>query len=203
MRLYFALRKLKDLHLLFCSKLLNLCRTGSTFRWQTSDWSECSASCNGGLKFRQVYCAETSFDEKRFAIQFFEFIKIHFSFKFILSSVRIINDERCREDDDTIKPSAKERCNKHSCSGWIVGNWSLVRVFVRWCDCVSVSLEVVLPCLHFLYQIKAYFFFRFWVELTIAYVYLLLNIKEPYYVSFFLLDLRFCFASSAFVLHEC
>ncbi|XP_076815681.1 papilin-like isoform X1 [Clavelina lepadiformis] len=73
-------------------------------RWQYSNWTICSVSCNGGIHFRQVYCTETPPHSD--------------------SDLRLVQDSRCLDDDSPFRPINQERCNVQPCSGWRVGNWS-------------------------------------------------------------------------------
>ena len=66
-----------------------------SYVWRQGDWSQCSATCGGGHKFRQVQC---------FDIQGTE------------SSL-----ENCPTEN---KPTSQDYCNQEPCPSWNFGQWS-------------------------------------------------------------------------------
>jgi len=73
------------------------------FRWIHSDWTQCSKSCEGGYRTRNVSCVQVYQDE-------------------------VEPIQTTTECDDETKPSSLDRCNNHPCHNhWHSGNWSRVR----------------------------------------------------------------------------
>ncbi|KAL4239989.1 A disintegrin and metalloproteinase with thrombospondin motifs 14 [Mactra antiquata] len=72
------------------------------YEWVTSPWSDCSQTCNEGLKIREVLCKNITFDDRE----------------------RTVPDTYC----DTIeKPSIEANCEMEKCTsyGWkSTGNWT-------------------------------------------------------------------------------
>jgi hypothetical protein len=76
----------EDLSCSFCSGCLSLSKRAiSSYRWSTSEWSNCSVPCGGGTKTRQVQCFQGDI---------------------------IVDDSKC---DGLSKPSLFESCNNHNC----------------------------------------------------------------------------------------
>nr|CAB3264647.1 papilin-like [Phallusia mammillata] len=73
-------------------------------RWKAGNWTTCSATCNGGIRYRQVYCTETP--------------------PLSNSAPRLVRMDRCNEEDPNPLPDNQESCNVLPCPGWEVGNWS-------------------------------------------------------------------------------
>ena len=72
------------------------------FRWEPSDWSECSTSCDRGTKTRRIKCQQ------------------RVSENLILD----ISDNLCR---NARRPRTVAFCNEDlPCVQWKVGNWSRV-----------------------------------------------------------------------------
>lgn len=72
-----------------------------SFRWWTGDWSECSRSCNGGVRTREVLC-------KR---------------KISATEEKVLDDAACTPP----RPSITEPCNNHTCPPeWHALDWSEV-----------------------------------------------------------------------------
>lgn len=70
--------------------------------WWTGEWSECSRSCNGGLRTREVLC-------KR---------------RISGTEEKVLDDSACTP----LRPSLTEPCNNHSCPPeWLALDWSEVR----------------------------------------------------------------------------
>lgn len=66
-----------------------------SFEWKTSEWSECSEVCGGGIKTRAVYCQAPSGEK--------------------------VNDSRCTGT----RPNEQTICNSDACRyNWSVSNWS-------------------------------------------------------------------------------
>lgn len=69
--------------------------------WWTGEWSECSRSCNGGLRTREVLC-------KR---------------RISASEEKVLDDSACTPT----RPSLTEPCSNHSCPPeWLALDWSEV-----------------------------------------------------------------------------
>ncbi len=69
--------------------------------WWTGEWSECSRSCNGGLRTREVLC-------KR---------------RISATEEKILDDSACAP----LRPSPTEPCSNHSCPPeWLALDWSEV-----------------------------------------------------------------------------
>ncbi|XP_078802043.1 A disintegrin and metalloproteinase with thrombospondin motifs 10 isoform X3 [Oryzias latipes] len=67
--------------------------------WWTGGWSECSRSCNGGLRTREVLC------KRRISV----------------TEEKILDDSACSSH----RPSLTEPCNNHSCPPeWLALDWS-------------------------------------------------------------------------------
>lgn len=67
--------------------------------WWTGEWSECSRSCNGGLRTRDVLC------KRRISV----------------SEEKILDDSACTP----LRPSLTEPCSNHSCPPeWLALDWS-------------------------------------------------------------------------------
>ncbi|TNM88279.1 hypothetical protein fugu_006500 [Takifugu bimaculatus] len=67
--------------------------------WGTGEWSECSRSCNGGLRTRQVLC------KRRISV----------------TEEKVLDDSAC----SPLRPSLTEPCNNHSCPPeWLALDWS-------------------------------------------------------------------------------
>lgn len=67
--------------------------------WWTGEWSECSRSCNGGLRTREVLC-------KR---------------RISASEEKVLDDSACTP----VRPSVTEPCSNHSCPPeWLALDWS-------------------------------------------------------------------------------
>ena len=67
-----------------------------SFEWKTSDWSQCSEVCDGGIKTRDVYCQAPSGER--------------------------VNESRCSPGD---RPNEQTICNSEACRyDWSVSNWS-------------------------------------------------------------------------------
>ena len=70
-----------------------------SFEWKTSEWSECSEACDGGIKTRDVYCEAPSGER--------------------------VNENRCGGVNDPDRPNAQTICNSQSCNyEWSTSNWS-------------------------------------------------------------------------------
>lgn len=79
--------------------MLRLCACS----WWTGEWSECSRSCNGGLRTRQVLC------KRRISV----------------TEEKVLDDSACRP----LRPSLTEPCNNHSCPPeWLALDWSEVGI---------------------------------------------------------------------------
>ncbi|XP_065900660.1 ADAMTS-like protein 2 [Dysidea avara] len=71
-----------------------------TYKWITSDWSNCSMRCGNGVQIRNVKCAEDG---------------------------RIVEDRMCFENSGYDKPVEQRNCSGVHCSGkWIVQEWNAV-----------------------------------------------------------------------------
>lgn len=69
--------------------------------WSTGEWSECSRSCNGGLRTRQVLC-------KR---------------RISATEEKVLDDSACAP----LRPPLTEPCSNHSCPPeWLALDWSEV-----------------------------------------------------------------------------
>lgn len=69
--------------------------------WSTGGWSECSRSCNGGLRTREVLC-------KR---------------RISGTEEKVLDDSACTP----VRPSLTEPCSNHSCPPeWLALDWSEV-----------------------------------------------------------------------------
>uniref|UniRef100_A0A8C9XWX8 ADAM metallopeptidase with thrombospondin type 1 motif, 10 n=1 Tax=Sander lucioperca TaxID=283035 RepID=A0A8C9XWX8_SANLU len=67
--------------------------------WWTGEWSECSRSCNGGLRTREVLC------KRRISV----------------TEEKVLDDSACT----TQRPSPTEPCSNHSCPPeWLALDWS-------------------------------------------------------------------------------
>uniref|UniRef100_A0A3Q3LCA0 ADAM metallopeptidase with thrombospondin type 1 motif, 10 n=1 Tax=Mastacembelus armatus TaxID=205130 RepID=A0A3Q3LCA0_9TELE len=67
--------------------------------WRTGDWSECSRSCNGGLRTREVLC------KRRISV----------------AEEKVLDDSACPGP----RPSLTEPCSNHSCPPeWLALDWS-------------------------------------------------------------------------------
>ncbi len=88
----------------------------SASSWLTGEWSECSRSCNGGLRTREVLC-------KR---------------RISGTEEKILDDSACTPP----RPSLTEPCSNHSCPPeWLALDWSEVgRCFwpCMWSTCTAV-----------------------------------------------------------------
>ncbi|XP_025832890.1 protein madd-4 isoform X3 [Agrilus planipennis] len=67
-------------------------------KWHAADWEECSASCGGGIRTRQIYCVEETNNTK---------IKV--------------DEEKC---SSARKPKFQEPCNQVDCPKWHTSPWS-------------------------------------------------------------------------------
>lgn len=65
------------------------------YEWRASDWYDCSKTCGGGERRRNLYCV---------------FNKLH-----------IVSHSFC---DSEKNPNEYESCNAHSCPSWLPGSWS-------------------------------------------------------------------------------
>lgn len=75
----------------------NICASS----WWTGEWSECSRSCNGGLRTREVLC-------KR---------------RISGTEEKVLDDSACTP----LRPSLTEPCSNHSCPPeWLALDWSEV-----------------------------------------------------------------------------
>jgi len=82
------------------------CKLGAWCRWETTEWSECSTSCDRGRQSRSVECRQRVS---------------------AVLSVPVTAD-RCIIDQP--RPHTQRACNvDRPCVRWTVGNWSQVR---RW-----------------------------------------------------------------------
>lgn len=73
----------------------------SASSWWTGEWSECSRSCNGGLRTREVLC-------KR---------------RISATEEKVLDDSACTPT----RPSLTEPCSNHSCPPeWLALDWSEV-----------------------------------------------------------------------------
>ncbi|XP_059081063.1 protein madd-4-like isoform X2 [Tigriopus californicus] len=66
-------------------------------RWEVTDWSECSKSCGGGVRTRDVACIIDKDGKK----------------------IKVVND-KC----PNLEPPSKEGCNMEECPQWYTGIWS-------------------------------------------------------------------------------
>ncbi|XP_067872497.1 A disintegrin and metalloproteinase with thrombospondin motifs 10 [Heterodontus francisci] len=67
--------------------------------WIVGDWSECSRTCNGGLRTRDVICVQ----------------------KITASEEKVLDDSYCINE----RPVIKESCNNHTCPPeWVPLDWS-------------------------------------------------------------------------------
>lgn len=86
---------------LHCPRLCYVTRIHTSSSWWTGEWSECSRSCNGGLRTREVLC-------KR---------------RISTTEEKILDDSACTPP----RPSFTEPCNNHSCPPeWLALDWSEV-----------------------------------------------------------------------------
>lgn len=77
------------------------CNMKPCYHWQISDWSNCSASCGGGLQTRQADCK-------------------------VNSTGAVVYSGYC----GSVRPDDTRRCNEVHCPAeWMVGNWSEVDLF--------------------------------------------------------------------------
>lgn len=73
----------------------------SACSWWTGEWSECSRSCNSGLRTRQVLC------KRRLSV----------------TEEKVLDDSAC----SPLRPSLTEPCNNRSCPPeWLALDWSEV-----------------------------------------------------------------------------
>lgn len=73
----------------------------SACSWWTGEWSECSRSCNGGLRTREVLC------KRRISV----------------TEEKVLDDSACSPP----RPSLTEPCSNHSCPPeWLALDWSEV-----------------------------------------------------------------------------
>ncbi|XP_065920519.1 thrombospondin type-1 domain-containing protein 4-like [Dysidea avara] len=69
-----------------------------TYKWITSDWSNCSMKCGIGIQIRNVNCTEDG---------------------------RIVEDRICFENSEYVKPVEQRNCSGVHCSGkWFVQEWN-------------------------------------------------------------------------------
>uniref|UniRef100_A0A8C5Q323 Papilin n=1 Tax=Leptobrachium leishanense TaxID=445787 RepID=A0A8C5Q323_9ANUR len=68
--------------------------------WKISEWSQCTASCGGGVQTRSVYCV--SYEGR--------------------SSQQVVNDAECAAF--TEKPASQQACNLRACARWNTGQWT-------------------------------------------------------------------------------
>ncbi|KAG8126097.1 hypothetical protein E2320_021399 [Naja naja] len=71
-----------------------------TKSWKTGDWSQCSATCGGGIQSRSVYCA--SYNGHHFQ--------------------DAVDDTECASL--TEKPRSTQPCSLQRCATWVSGPWS-------------------------------------------------------------------------------
>lgn len=72
----------------------------SRYEWRTGRWGECSKTCEGGIKFRNVGCVDQ------------------------VSDYGVVNDQYC---DQSSKPINSTRCNEFRCPMWNWGKWGKVK----------------------------------------------------------------------------
>ncbi|XP_069137146.1 A disintegrin and metalloproteinase with thrombospondin motifs 6-like [Argopecten irradians] len=66
------------------------------YEWKSANWTECSRMCGAGIQTRTIYCVDKSSGEA-------------------------VDNSQC---EIRHKPNAIDRCNVHSCSEWVSGEWS-------------------------------------------------------------------------------
>lgn len=102
---------------------VRILKTNSRFisasSWWTGEWSECSRSCNGGLRTREVLCKRriSAVEEK------------------------VLDDSACT----STRPSFTEPCSNHSCPPeWLALDWSEVQT--RFCSlaCFILTFAAIL-----------------------------------------------------------
>lgn len=99
--LCFAFLCIISLFLLLLHCLCYVTHIHTSSSWWTGEWSECSRSCNGGLRTREVLC-------KR---------------RISTTEEKILDDSACTPP----RPSFTEPCNNHSCPPeWLALDWSEV-----------------------------------------------------------------------------
>lgn len=101
----------------YCSMQMRKLRT--TFfacSWFTGEWSECSRSCNGGLRTREVLCKRRMSGTEE----------------------KVLDDSACT----LLRPSLTEPCSNHSCPPeWLALDWSEVVSPVVHTVCMHFSVD--------------------------------------------------------------
>ena len=90
------------------------------YRWNYSDWTECSRTCGIGVRTRDVNCINVT-------------IPIDLRFKALINDstvVGVINDSFCvRYPGAEIMPISRELCSVQDCPIWLVGRYGPVSLF--------------------------------------------------------------------------
>lgn len=67
----------------------------SCYKWRTSEWTDCTKTCGGGERRRELYC--------------------------VYNNTKIVDKSYCNSERP---PNDKELCNTHMCPTWSSGPWN-------------------------------------------------------------------------------
>jgi len=119
--------------------------------WWTGEWSECSRSCNGGLRTREVLC------KRRISV----------------TEEKVLDDSACILP----RPSLTEPCNNHSCPPeWLALDWSEVDRSLSSCMCFELTSAMFL--VNSLLVLNQYFFYKIPIRWSNSFFFQL-NPKNP------------------------
>ena len=118
------------------TKSLSLYSPITEFRWNTSEWTDCSRSCGGGNQTRNVTCLE---------------LKIHQAEINITVITGEVDEGMCVMFEGAgTRPTNYQLCNEQSCAFWQAGQFSDVCCTLRWIpfssDCI-VFIRAAIICL--------------------------------------------------------
>ena len=90
---------------------MSLCFSPLTvFRWNTTDWTECSKTCGGGERYRDISCLNISIP-----------ITNDYRAELDLAIETEANVTMCAMSEDAgERPTSRELCNTDDCPIWVV-----------------------------------------------------------------------------------
>ena len=92
------------------------CSPLSEFRWNTSEWSGCSKTCNGGVRTRNVFCLEEIFP---ISSRYFALVD--------MTTLNETEDGMCAMSLKAgPRPSERELCETQECPSFQISNYGEV-----------------------------------------------------------------------------